>query len=289
VFQSTVKHDEDLESLKFEKPKETLEEWLDDVGIELNMRIEQQNSLFIAHISIDKEALNCEEDILVTGNACRRKRDAERSAYLDACRRLASMGLLQPDKQQMKRIARESDEEEDPFFDRTNHTKKGKSEKPTVETFESLSLKHQELSEAISNLEGLLESTADLQEESDGLNQDELDLYLSQLEQTQKVRDHTRYKSELEDKRHELARVERLLKIVQPAVSDYVKMPPKLTSKVAILPRRYAEKELVVQDPKAIMTDSYNILEEQVEEWLPEGSPSTADQQLESLKNKFGY
>lgn len=193
-------------------PKKSLTIFLDKNGADSQITYQEANKEFTATLEIS----GLEGPLSATGKG-KKKGQAERDAYIEACFKLEKLGILNSQRgsttERSKRLREEYLEEEqmNEYLDQTAKgilyycgfftcivAKKAKSE-GNVETFESLSLKKQEILDQLTVLNTKLEesgskSTANAEDE-----EDELDAFMATVKQKLVTDNQTKFRKEISE------------------------------------------------------------------------------------------
>ncbi|KAL7749416.1 hypothetical protein RI367_005287 [Sorochytrium milnesiophthora] len=226
----------DEDAAYYKDPRKTLTTWLANRGQELSFDFEEDghgpNKQFIARLLVPMTSEGF--DSLPCQGIASRKREAERIACLEACAKLDAMHLLsgktpgQVRQERMKALLGDKDDgdDDDSFFDRTHDKRADPGTKnnsgssgPRIETYDTLLDKRRQLLAEIAALEHRIEEVDRLTAEVD--QDDDVDAYLAHLQARDEAKGRSATKHEMRQSvqrlRKEVAQVDKLIKIAQPA------------------------------------------------------------------------
>ncbi|KAJ3052047.1 Kanadaptin [Rhizophlyctis rosea] len=260
-------------------PKKALRNWLEQRGAELVFHVEEEghgrDKGFVAKVELPIEVGS---GFLTGIGRATRKKVAENEAALDACIKLDKKHLLRSAgsevqsavKTKIKKLFGEDEDDEDSFYDRTDRGSRSKAKTaPTqtqAESFETLTKKREEVVRHIQEINGKIDYVEDTAGGTTG-GEDELDAYMQQIEQSKLGEKKTAYRRQLPPLEKELARIDKLLKIVTPTgVALDVLQPVKRATRSVAAP--------APPPPKAFLPQTEE-LEEEVDE-VPNPAPDVA-------------
>ncbi|XP_071581718.1 kanadaptin [Temnothorax nylanderi] len=221
------------EELYLDDPKKTLRGWFEREGYDLQYQVEEKGiGQFLCWINLPKECFggrSMKAEALVKG----KKKESVVQCALEACRILDRHGLLrQANHESRRKKARNWEEEdyydsdEDNFLDRTGTVEKKREQRmkqagkfeEKVETYSSLTEKHNEIANKISRLNDRLKEAQENNAKARESNEDSLDAFMSSLNtSTLSKSDITKMKVELQNLRREEMKLVKLINLTKPA------------------------------------------------------------------------
>jgi pSer/pThr/pTyr-binding forkhead associated (FHA) protein len=262
IEQEEINSSTQLDDHFYNDPKNALKNWLQNHQYPSDFRfkykhdyIDEDNQGMIVTLELTDPPL------MATGSA-KGKRNAEKAACLNACEQLVHMGLLVSNRpkenESEKRIKRNEmfgdAEDGDDLLDRTTRpTKKMKK----VETFESLSMRKQEI---LNEIKIIKERMHQIENNTGALDEhekeeDELESYMKRLEKTrdEKTSSHVLQKR-IPGLELELKRVDQLLMIVAPSTSFKEPFTVEKTTESTFKPPFTVEKttESTFKEPMSV-------------------------------------
>ncbi|KAL2917345.1 hypothetical protein HK105_203009 [Polyrhizophydium stewartii] len=226
----------DPNAFYFADPRKALRVWFESRGDEMAFQYEEEGPgamrTYTARIELPVETGM--GTLSATGRAGR-KRDAERNACLEACAKLDKLGVLrgsgaeaaERQKKRMRELYGEDDDDQDTFYDRTmtegkKAKNKGSAQQDKVETFDSLTAKRAELVIEIEQLrERIQQAASSAQQPKDAEDgQDELDKFMSTVNKSIQSESTAADEKLLKQHEAEIARLDKLIKLVKPAELD---------------------------------------------------------------------
>ncbi|XP_077266289.1 kanadaptin isoform X1 [Temnothorax americanus] len=221
------------EELYLDDPKKTLRGWFEREGYDLQYQVEEKGiGQFLCWINLPKECFGgrfMKAEALVKG----KKKESVVQCALEACRILDRHGLLrQANHESRRKKARNWEEEdyydsdEDNFLDRTGTVEKKREQRmkqagkfeEKVETYSSLTEKHNEIANKISHLNDRLKEAQENNAKARESNEDSLDAFMSSLNtSTLSKSDITKMKVELQNLRREEMKLLKLINLTKPA------------------------------------------------------------------------
>ncbi|XP_012531728.1 kanadaptin [Monomorium pharaonis] len=221
------------EELYLDDPKKTLRGWFEREGYDLQYQVEEKGiGQFLCWISLPKECFggrSMKAEALIKG----KKKESVVQCALEACRILDRHGLLrQANHESRRKKARNWEEDdfydsdEDNFLDRTGTVEKKREQRmklagkleEKVETYSSLTEKHNEILDKISRLNARLTEAQENNAKAGETNEDSLDVFMSSLNTaTLSKSDITKMKVELQNLRREEMKLVKLINLTKPA------------------------------------------------------------------------
>lgn len=269
-------------------PTKYLRDWLIGQGEDPEFQADEADGQFIGTITVYGGLVSADRDLVFQGHG-HGKKDALKAAAMQACEQLDQLGAFA--KQSTKRTFldhRQEGREVDTFFDRTAKAKKPRESK--VETLESLLEQQARLEALIADLRASLASSTSEQCTDE---QDELEMYMIQIQSDQASKDRVRHAQELGDAEAALGRVEGLLGLFEGHAT--AKRPNFVAKSQEHVVEEHAVEEHVVEEHVEIKEHVEEVeghVEmkkhvEEVEEWLPPDQPESKASL--DLKAKYGY
>ena len=235
------------ESLYVDDPKKCLKNWFEREGYDLEYKVEEKGySQFSCRIELPVDGQPNFAEAEVKG----KKKEAVVQAALEACRVLDRLGLLKQSQQtRMERKVKKwedddfYDSDEDEFLDRTGDIEQKRKKRmklagmatDTVETYDSLTKKYEEVEKEIKeveiNLKDMLKQKAKLDEAS--RDDADLDKYLANLKKGDSVNKEAVSKLKLQLSQLSTEK-ERLVKLINIAKPTHL---PELQSAAAAKPK----------------------------------------------------
>ncbi|TRY77451.1 hypothetical protein TCAL_08013 [Tigriopus californicus] len=223
--------DQTDESLYLDDPKRTLRGWFEREGHDLEYEcVEQGYATFKCTVTLPLETGSVVAESVVKG----KKKEAVVQCALEACRMLDRLGQLRQSHQESrakKVIKRWEDDDfyasdEDEFLDRTGTIAKkrqvrmqmaGKGETPAVETFESLTLKHERVMEEKAKAQHELSVAVEHSKQSK-TETDDLDQFMASLKSggNQDKSTISKLKLRVTELQKEASQLEKLIEITRP-------------------------------------------------------------------------
>lgn len=274
------------EELYVDDPKKALRHWFEREGEELQFLTEQAEKGMIACKIVLPLDDGAGKEMVVESSA-RSKKEAQVQCALEACRQIDKLGLFRQSKQESKRHQKRNweendyyDSDEDSFFDRTGdldmkrqkRMKKAGKIQETVETYESLMSKHNDVIERLKESQIKLKKLLDQsQEETECENeeQDALDQFMKTLKNNKPAKlDIKIAKDEVSKLQKEEDHLRKLINIVKPTTlpelkpfkADAVPAKPK-----NIQSEKKLEKNIEVKETEIIKPDNHIKEEDAVE------------------------
>ncbi|CAH1407547.1 unnamed protein product [Nezara viridula] len=273
------------EELYIDDPKKALRHWFEREGEELQFLTEQAEKGMIAcKIVLPLDDGGGKE--MVVEFSARSKKEAQVQCALEACRQIDKLGLFRQSKQESKRHQKRNweendyyDSDEDSFFDRTGdldlkrqkRMKKAGKIQETVETYESLMAKHNDVTERLKESQLKLQKLLDLSQvetENENEDQDALDKFMKTLKHDKPAKlDIKIARDEVEKLKKEEDHLRKLINIVKPTT-----LPELKPFKVDPVPNKQkntqSEKKLEkveTKETKVIKSDIHTKEEDTVE------------------------
>uniref|UniRef100_T1IWV6 FHA domain-containing protein n=1 Tax=Strigamia maritima TaxID=126957 RepID=T1IWV6_STRMM len=237
------------EELYIDDPKKTLRGWFEREGYDLEYQVEERGySQFCCKIRLPLE--NADSEPMVAEVVIKaRKKEAVAACALEACRILDRQGLLrQANHESRKRKLKNwedndyYDSDEDTFLDRTGTIEKKRQQriqkagkdKFVVETYDSLKMKLDQISQEIEGLESSIQISQDLDKMGDKSG-DSLDAYMSSISSDNYLDKTSRAASKLRllQLRKEKLRLLQLVDIAKPTNLPELKPESKIYEIVA--------------------------------------------------------
>ncbi|KAL0128188.1 hypothetical protein PUN28_003444 [Cardiocondyla obscurior] len=221
------------EELYLDDPKKTLRGWFEREGFDLQYQVEEKGiGQFLCWISLPKECFggrSMKAEALVKG----KKKESVVQCALEACRILDRHGLLrQANHESRRKKARNWEEDdyydsdEDNFLDRTGTVEKKREQRmklagkfeEKIETYSSLTEKHNEITNQISRLNARLKEAQENDAKARESSEDSLDAFMSNLNtSTLSKGDIIKMKVELQNLRKEETKLIKLINLTRPA------------------------------------------------------------------------
>ncbi|XP_011643500.2 LOW QUALITY PROTEIN: kanadaptin [Pogonomyrmex barbatus] len=221
------------EELYLDDPKKTLRGWFEREGYDLQYEVEEKGiGQFLCWINLPKECFggrSMRAEALVKG----KKKESVVQCALEACRILDRHGLLRQANHESRRKKTRNweeedyyDSDEDNFLDRTGTVEKKREQRmklagkfeEKVETYSSLTEKHNEILNKISHLNNRLKEAQENITKTGESNEDSLDAFMSSLNtSTLSKSDITKMKVELQNLRREEMKLIKLINLTKPA------------------------------------------------------------------------
>ncbi|KAL6433211.1 hypothetical protein ACFW04_006434 [Cataglyphis niger] len=221
------------EELYLDDPKKTLRGWFEREGYDLQYQVEEKGiGQFLSWINLPKECFggrSIKAEALVKG----KKKESIIQCALEACRILDRHGLLrQANHESRRKKARNWEEEdyydsdEDNFLDRTGIVERKREQRmklagkfeEKIETYSSLTEKHNNIMNKISHLTNRLKEAQESKVKAAESNEDSLDAFMSNLNTSSLSKsDVIKMKVELQNLHKEEIRLVKLINLTKPA------------------------------------------------------------------------
>lgn len=245
------------EELYLDDPKKTLRGWFEREGYDLQYQVEEKGiGQFLCWINLPKECFggrSIKAEALVKG----KKKESVIQCALEACRILDRHGLLRQANHESRRKKAKNweeedyyDSDEDNFLDRTGIVEKKREQRmklagkfeEKIETYNSLTEKHNNIMNKILHLTNRLKEAQESNTKAAESNEDSLDAFMSNLNTSSLSKsDIIKIKMELQNLHKEEIKLVKLINLTKPA-----NLPP-LVSQV----QTEDKKDDLQQKPKA--------------------------------------
>nr|CAG4636820.1 EOG090X026V [Ceriodaphnia reticulata] len=221
------------ENLYLEDPKKNLRGWFEREGYELEYKVEEKSyAHFVCRVALPIDSATGAPIVAEASVKAGKKKEAVVQCALEACRILDRHGLLRQSKHESKvrRKKRQYDEDyyssdEDTFLDRTGTVERKrqarmKDNKDCVETYETLSLKHQDIMKKMAEIQHNITKAAAAARKSVRIDTDDIDAYMRalQTEETSSKKSASVLRLQLSQLQREETKLKALIKIARPAV-----------------------------------------------------------------------
>nr|CAG4643049.1 EOG090X026V [Ilyocryptus agilis] len=224
------------ENLYLDDPKKTLRGWFEREGYELEYMVEEKNyAHFVCRVNLPLDSYGNAAPVIAEASVKGgKKKEAVVQCALEACRILDRHGLLRSSNHESRAIRRKRvyDEDhyssdEDTFFDRTGAVERKRKSKiqgsaESVETYESLMSKYEEVENEIARHQKNLADVSTAARKAADIDADDLDAYMAALEQTEasgsnKKKSMATLKADLLSLTREQTRLRKLIDLARPA------------------------------------------------------------------------
>nr|CAG4650782.1 EOG090X026V [Simocephalus serrulatus] len=223
------------ENLYLDDPKKSLRGWFEREGYELEYKVEEKNyAHFICRVELPIESPNGAPIVAEASVKGGKKKEAVVQCALEACRILDRHGVLRQSKHESKVRPRKRQfdddyysSDEDTFLDRTGTVERKRQARMKekvgdfVETFESLSLKLQNITKEIADVQQLLNAKNVSTRKPTEIDTDDIDSYVKALQTEDSVnkKSAAALRLQLNQLQREETRLKTLVKIARPSIT----------------------------------------------------------------------